>query len=227
MLRHKWLLNRGGSQKGFTLVEALVAVIVVGILITSLTPLIVFSVAARVQARRVDLATQAGRSYIEAVRSGAISVADLPPELILTNPNDTTFNTIAAPNPATYSPPPGTEIDGNANGTLGDTFDLIIQPMRTRIIVNPPGPEPASLEARETALRNQGYYVGVRVYRADAFGSAFSPTLYRGLIDPQCATSRGVFIGSLGNRACPIVVMRAEIFPSTTNTSEIRRRLGN
>lgn len=227
MLNYRWLINKTNPQKGFTLIEALVAVIVVGILITALTPLIVFSIAARVQARRVDLATQAGRSYIEAVRSGAISVADLPNNLIAPA-GVTTFDSIVAPNPATYAPPPGTEIDGDSDGVVAGTFDLVIQPMRTRITPLPPATtEPATSEARERALRDQGFFVGVRVYRADAFGSGFSPTLFRGLIDPECASSRGVFIGSLGNRACPIVVMRAEIFPDTTNTSEIRRRLGN
>jgi len=241
MLQYRWLLTRASSEKGFTLVEALVAVIVVGILVTGLTPLLVYAVAARVQARRVDLASQAGRSYIDAVRSGAISVANLPnsgPNKLVTDyatpatvpPRPvTTFDGIAAPDPSSYlaSAPPGVEFDGDGDGQVRGTYDFVIQPMRTRIVPNPPATdEPTTTIERETALKNQGYFVGVRVYRADAFGSAFSPTLYRGLIDPQCANSRGVFIGSLGNRACPLVVMQAEIFPAVTNTSEIRRRLG-
>ena len=240
----RFLFAKTRSQRGFTLVEALVAVIVVGILITALTPLLVFSVAARVQARRVDLASQAGRSYIDAVRSGAISVAGLPNtganKLVtdyatpLTTPPKPvkTFEGIDPPDPANYltSAPPGVNIDGDGDGQVGGTFDFIIQPMRTRIIPDAPATdEPATVADRDAALRRQGFLVGVRVYRADAFGSAFSPTLYKGLGDPQCSNSRGVFIGSLGNRACPIVVMRAEIFPtiSPDNISEIKKFVGN
>jgi len=45
------------SQFGFTIVESLMAIVVVAILMTAISPVIILSVATRVQARRVELAT--------------------------------------------------------------------------------------------------------------------------------------------------------------------------
>ncbi|MCS6959194.1 MAG: prepilin-type N-terminal cleavage/methylation domain-containing protein [Pseudanabaenaceae cyanobacterium SKYGB_i_bin29] len=232
---HKWLLARFSQEKGLTLIEALVAVIVLGILLTALLPMVTLAVATRVQARRVDLATQAARSYVEAVRARIISLADIPSSQIAAA-GQTTFEAINPPNPATYLPLTdpitgnsalrGTRIDGNNDGwRVGDPFDFVLQPMRTRIIPTPPATgEPNTTQERENALRNQGFVLGVRVYRADGF----SGTLYRGLpTEPQCRGQRTVFTRNLGNRACPVVVVRAEILTNTSNTPEILRRLGN
>ena len=66
------------SNSGFTIIESLVAIIVVGILMTAIAPTIVLSVATRVQARRVEVATDAAQSYIDGVRSGTIEPPKLP-----------------------------------------------------------------------------------------------------------------------------------------------------
>lgn len=232
MLKYKWLLTRARAEGGFNLIESLVAVIVLGILFTALLPLISIAVATRVNARRVDLATQAARSYMEAVRAGVISVADLPSAQIAP-PDVVVFDGIAPPNPSTYLSATltpalqGTRFDGNNDGKFDGSLDFIIQPMRTHIVTNPPNAsEPATTRDRETALRNQGFILGVRVYRADGFTGA----LYRGLpTETQCRGSRVVFRGSsnIGNRACPVVIMRAEIMSKTGNTPEILRRIGS
>ncbi len=60
-------------QSGFTIVESLMAIVVVGILLTVIAPVITLSVATRVQARRVELATQAVKTYIDGIRTGAIA----------------------------------------------------------------------------------------------------------------------------------------------------------
>ena len=49
------------KDAGFTLLESLMAVVVVSILIVSIGPMVALSTASRVNARRVDQATQAGR----------------------------------------------------------------------------------------------------------------------------------------------------------------------
>ncbi|MFN3362211.1 MAG: hypothetical protein ACK421_12430 [Pseudanabaenaceae cyanobacterium] len=221
MWQYKFLLSRSSPEGGFNLVEALVAVIVVGILATATLPLFLMSIGSRAQARRVDLASQAGRSYIDAVRSGALTVADLPnsgPNRLVTLYSSPgvpikDFDTIPAPDPANYlastSGLRGIRIDGNTNGfSEGDSYDFVIQPMRTRIVPIPPATdEPASLADRETALRKQGFTIGIRVYRADAFSL---PRLYRGS-EPACQRGRTVFGRGLGNRACPVVTMWAHI----------------
>jgi prepilin-type N-terminal cleavage/methylation domain-containing protein len=55
---------------GYTIIESLVAMIVVSVLMIAIAPVMAFSVATRVQARRVELATQAARTYIDALRRG-------------------------------------------------------------------------------------------------------------------------------------------------------------
>src|SRR4028118_1390884 len=61
------------AQSGFTIIESLMALMVAAILLTVLSPLVVLSTSYRVQARRIDLATQAARSYIDGLRSDSIS----------------------------------------------------------------------------------------------------------------------------------------------------------
>ena len=57
---------------GYTIIESLVAMIVVSVLMIAIAPVMAFSVATRVQARRTELATQAARTYIDALRTGAV-----------------------------------------------------------------------------------------------------------------------------------------------------------
>jgi prepilin-type N-terminal cleavage/methylation domain-containing protein len=54
-------LSRDG---GYTIIESLVAMIVVSVLMIAIAPVMAFSVATRVQARRTELATQAARSRV-------------------------------------------------------------------------------------------------------------------------------------------------------------------
>jgi prepilin-type N-terminal cleavage/methylation domain-containing protein len=76
MIHQKQQQASPSSQSGFTIIESLVAVVVVGILLTAIAPVIILSVATRVQARRVELATDAAQTYIDGVRSKTI---DPPP----------------------------------------------------------------------------------------------------------------------------------------------------
>jgi type II secretory pathway pseudopilin PulG len=69
-----YLLQKSIQSKssGFTIIECLLAIIMVSIMLTAVAPVIVLSVATRVQARRVEQAAIAGRNYIDAVQSGKI-----------------------------------------------------------------------------------------------------------------------------------------------------------
>jgi prepilin-type N-terminal cleavage/methylation domain-containing protein len=154
------------TQAGFSLLESLMAVVVVSILMTAMLPMVVLTTASRVQARRVDLATQAARSYTDGVRSGVVDIITAPPTLSVypfidagkANRNQY-FTDVAAPsssNVANLFKIPGVRIDTNGNGfSFDDPQDLVIQPMRSG----------------GTDLATQGFYMGVRVYRAEAFQS--------------------------------------------------------
>lgn len=60
------------TQSGFTIIESLLAILIVSLLMVAIAPTIVLSVATRVQARRVELATAAARTYIDGVKAGTI-----------------------------------------------------------------------------------------------------------------------------------------------------------
>ncbi len=71
------------SPKGFTLIESLVAVIIVSITVVSILPPIFWATATRVQNRRAEQAVQLAQSEIERVRTlverGSYEIVDLPP----------------------------------------------------------------------------------------------------------------------------------------------------
>src|SRR4028118_656510 len=64
------------QEAGYTIIGSLVAMIVVSVLMIAIAPVMAFSVATRVQAKRIEMATQAAKTYIEALRSGALKPGD-------------------------------------------------------------------------------------------------------------------------------------------------------
>ena len=227
------------EETGFTILESLVAAVVVGILIVSIAPMVALSTSARVNARRIDQATQAGRSYIDAVRGGVIDVTNFPDNLVISQPNSQdqyTFEDPAAPldptktvqPPTTTSFPPtsicnnvgnnvsggrvpGICVDANGNGfSVNDPQDFFIQPMRS-------GPL-SSVGTASTDLKNQGFWLAIRVYRADALSAGASAP--RVGTEPECVQSKTPF-SSTGTSRCPIVTMRSQIFLPTVNPKNI------
>jgi prepilin-type N-terminal cleavage/methylation domain-containing protein len=83
MIRQPKQLFPPETQSGFTIIECLLAIILVSILLTAIAPVIALSVATRVQARRVEQATQAAKSYIDGVRAGKITP---PQNIVLVKP---------------------------------------------------------------------------------------------------------------------------------------------
>ncbi|HAA33023.1 MAG TPA: hypothetical protein DCE56_41525, partial [Cyanobacteria bacterium UBA8553] len=75
-------LSTQSSQSGFTIIESLLALMVVAALLVAISPVLVLATANRVQAKRVELATNAAKAYIDGVRSGTI----VPPPLNVTTP---------------------------------------------------------------------------------------------------------------------------------------------
>jgi type II secretory pathway pseudopilin PulG len=89
----------------------LLAIIVVSVLLAAIAPVIMLSAATRVQARRVELATQASRAYVDGVRAGAVappnSVVPLDPFDATSPSTDKFFKAAPAGNPLTACIPPG------------------------------------------------------------------------------------------------------------------------
>ena len=224
-LRSSYL--KRSSPSGFSLLESLIAVAVVSILIVAIAPMVALSNSARVNARRVDQATQAARSYIDAVRGGVIDTSQFPDSLVpLPNAQGQyLFDTVAAPTNASLLSLSGTTVKGirvdtNGNGfSTDDPQDLVIQPMRS-------GPR-FSVDPASTAstLSSRGFWLGVRVYRADVF--AGGATLQTGTNKEICGRSQTPFV-STASTLCPIVTMRSQILPTTdaNNLDDIKLGTG-
>ena len=152
MTKQKQHQNLSQSRDGgYTIIESLVAMIVVSVLMIAIAPVMAFSVATRVQARRMELATQAARTYIDALRTGAI------------RPNDTkspkgfpTYDASDKPDaPLSLTDLYCYNLD-ETPGCAGSKKDFYVQGVHN---VDPP-----------LIPTHTGYSLTVRVYRADGAG---------------------------------------------------------
>lgn len=236
----KHLANLGKMQRspdqrqesGFSLIESLVAVAVVSILIVAITPMIALSTSARINARRIDQATQAARSYVDAVRGGVINTLNYPTALIKNPPNaqgQYTFEDVAPPTTSTAltgsstcqnvtntalggTSVLGSCVDTNGNGfSVDDPQDLFIQPMRS-----------GSSNADE--LKSQGFWLAVRIYRASALSG--SATLFKGT-ESNC-NSGGTAFSATSSVICPLVTIRSQILPTVNSSlTNIQKGIGS
>ena len=62
------------KEAGFTIIESLVAILVVSALLTAIAPVIGISAANRVQAKRIEQAANASRAYLDSLRTGEWSM---------------------------------------------------------------------------------------------------------------------------------------------------------
>ncbi|ARV62237.1 prepilin-type N-terminal cleavage/methylation domain-containing protein [Nostocales cyanobacterium HT-58-2] len=196
------------SQSGFTIIESLVAVIVVGILLAAIAPVIVLSVATRVQARRVELATDAAKIYINGVRSGQI----LPPPIVGTIDN---LGTYAAPTVGSlscntandYCSVPATNlycVDGDGSGcTISSTRDFVIQAFRYN---------------KSSTNAQDGYQLGIRVYRADGFTNDGGNL-------KTAPSKQPTFTRGAGDRKAPLLETTTEISNRVTTFGDFCDRL--
>lgn len=207
------------SQAGFTIIESLIAIIIAAILLAAIAPVIVLSTGNRVQARRVELASQAAKAYIDGVSASSITE---PPSTDKTiNNYDTPKGGTLICKPNAYCSSPSTDlycIDGDGDGicTNTSTKDLVIQAFRYN---------PSSTEAR------RGYNLGLRVYRADAFQD--SESLKSNYLAEKDKTgskatqaSFGVRLG-VNARKAPLVEMTTEISTQETTFKDFCSRLQN
>ncbi len=208
-------------DSGFTIIESLMAIVVLTVLLIAIAPPMAISVASRVRARQVELATLAGQGYIDSLRSGAISPPDKARCITDTLPN-TGDPCLNPPTAALVTPPtaadPGTVIDTNGNNSLTDPQDFVIQAIRTRTSAdtNP------DLTARREAASKEGYGLLIRVYRGDA--DAFRGGAGTMSIIPVANLFTGATARGGGFRNRPLVVLKTDIGTRSTTTN-IQQRI--
>ncbi|PPS44736.1 hormogonium polysaccharide secretion pseudopilin HpsB [Chroococcidiopsis sp. TS-821] len=221
-------------SQGFTIVDALVAIVVVGILMSAIAPVMVLSVGNRVQARRVELATQAAKTYLDGIRNGTIpppnhtvvlnevdtsatrqfnaqrvtfANAAVPPASGLTNCTPTTPDYPYCQNSANLSLY-CIDFDAEAGCSSNSVRDLVVQAFRSVT--------PTSTDA------TKGYLLGVRVYRADAF----SDSLPLVKSDADTRRTQATFTSGLGDRKAPLLEITTEISTTETRLQDLCDRLG-
>jgi prepilin-type N-terminal cleavage/methylation domain-containing protein len=217
-LRHTSLSN----ESGFTIIESLVAILVVAILLAAIAPVFVISVATRVQAKRIETATDAAKTYIDSLRS-EITIIPTPtptptptstPEKLV-EPPDTVPDSVddisnvdppalglSSCNSNKYCSPPNKKLycmDFDGGGcTIDSNKDLIIQAFRYGGKVTTGG------TTTNITDPTKGYQLGLRVYRADGFASAGGDL-------KKAPCKQLTFTGGLGDRKVPLVEMTTEI----------------
>ncbi|NEO46873.1 MAG: prepilin-type N-terminal cleavage/methylation domain-containing protein [Moorea sp. SIO4A3] len=211
------------SDAGFTIMESLMAMMIITILMLGISPMIVLGVANRVQSRRVEIGVQAARAYIDGVRSGAIArpeqTVKMDAENILTERKNlaevgappSNFNckqnnddSYCQNNKSLYC----VDLDEEAGCSKNSSRDLIIQAFRSI---------PADDNARNP---EKTYFLGVRVYRADAFEGQENLKIGQ---EGEKAKSRGP---GLSDRKAPLFETTTEITTDTPSYSDFCQRLG-
>jgi prepilin-type N-terminal cleavage/methylation domain-containing protein len=240
------------TPSGFTLIECLLAVIIVSLMLAAVAPAVVLSVATRVQARRVELATQAGSAYVDAVRTKTLPPPPNPNLVVLASgqtafPQEGQPGFIGAPTATagwtcTPTAPPADPtkgitpvycLDGSSKTYLFlvdldktpglSKGDFIVQAFRS---VTPDPTDATQTRPNLADNGEQGYLLGVRVYRADAFNGN---VVLKTTADPMRSRATA---GGVGDRRVPVIQMTTAIRPAASadggasNYNSLKQRLG-
>ena len=186
---------------GYTIIESLVAMIVVSVLMIAIAPVMAFSVATRVQARRVELATQAARAYIDALRPRTTTDAVIKPGGSIKG-----FPIAGLANDL-----PGTRVP-----TVGETYCVDMDGGVCDASSNKAFRVQGAWLNKDVAAAgdptSKGYQLLVRVYRADSFAGGVT------LRNPKTTPKQSVVGSGLGDKTMPVVEMSTEI-PATGTPS--------
>lgn len=202
-----WQLRNQKSQAGFTIIESLMAIIVVAILLSATAPIIVLSTATRLQARRVELATQAAKTYIDGVVAGSIDAPDAAAGDIASQ-SAPTASSVTSCDSGKYCSTTVKNlycVDGDNNGkcTNNNSRDFIVQAFRT------------------SGDAAKGYALGLRVYRADAFRDSGALEVSKN------SGKQNTFTGGLGKRKTPLVEMTTDVVTENSTFIDFCNRLKN
>jgi type II secretory pathway pseudopilin PulG len=205
---------KGGSPptSGYTILEGLMAVVVVSVMLLAIGPVIAFSVGTRVQAKRVELATQAARSYIDWVKAASDDNT-----VTERTPKQSAIPAITAPATGDLTGD-CTSKDGycttdkklycvNLDETPGcqtnSPVDMVVQPIITQVT--------------DATKPENGYEMQVGVYRANSFVA--------GVTLQPATKSDSLTTNAVGNRSLPLVIIKTEVLPSGATFENLRDRL--
>ncbi len=224
MIKHKpQQISQPSDESGFTIIESLVAIILVAILLAAIAPTIVIATATRVQSKRVELATQAVRTFIDGVKTGAVTTPATTITLTLSaaaTPRSLGDNLLTTTN--MLVPTASTSLycvtkDANNNLTISppNCTSSLFYIQAVKIIVA--GSTPIDTT---TTLPIDGYGLGIRVY-----GSNIDFTKTVNASDSSNNKRQNSFTGTLGNSQSPLVEMTTVIGSKNTSFNALCQRL--
>ena len=206
------------KDAGFTIMESLIAMVVVSSLMLAISPVLILSASTRVQSRRVELSAQIARSFIDGVRSGRITAEDIPTVNININQNALSSRNITNStdgylfSSASMAAP--TSEEGLYCVQSDGTIQLPENNCENRLFF---------IQARRTSINgsdpNDGYRLAVRVYRKDI---DFDKTV---LANTNTTKNTQAVVGS-GNKQAPLVEIIADIANNNTSFTDLCNRLG-
>jgi type II secretory pathway pseudopilin PulG len=199
--RKTYELKRSG-ESGYSLIEGLVAVLIVSFLASAVAPMIAWTVGTRAQAKRIELATQAARSYIDAVKSGVIDHNG-------DEADDTDFPVISGTLPQDVAAPTDensmycVNFDDEAGCQINSLTDMYVQGI---------GYNPSSTDPED------GYCLLVRVYRAKSFDGV--------TLETPPTQSNSMITNAVGSLSLPMVQVKTEVLPRNTSYRTLEQRIG-
>ncbi|MHC0064445.1 hormogonium polysaccharide secretion pseudopilin HpsB [Nostoc sp. UIC 10890] len=227
------------SQSGFTIIESLVAILVVSVLLVAIAPVLVISTATRVQARRIELATGAAKAFVDAIKSKTISENSITDTMspVLTAATATTKLATATTNSdlqryllGSAGVPANTStlycFHNNGKITLPSDCTTYKTTSPVQFYIQAFGNTVGTISTNSAQIdKGQGYRLGIRVYRSDAeFGSLKKSDLNDATNGNQ--KTAATFTGGLGDRKAPLVEMTTEIVRGQSSYSALCGRLG-
>jgi prepilin-type N-terminal cleavage/methylation domain-containing protein len=199
------------NESGFTIIESLVAILVVAVLLVAIAPVLVMSTATRVQARRVELATGAAKAFIDAIKSKTISEAQVSNATSLGSENAPTVIT------SLYC------FHNDGKITLPSDCTSYKTTSPVQFYIQAFGKSDITINTSTDKIDNgQGYGLGIRVYRSDAFIDSGS---LKKTSDTNGKTA-AIATGGLGDRKAPLIEMTTEIVRGQPSYSALCSRLG-
>ena len=166
MRRSKASLPRANSDRGLTIIEGLVAIAVVAISVAVMSPMIILSVASRVQSQRAEQAFQVAQAEVDRIRlivdrgNYTANTLNIAPTPIAVEGLRSTTDQLAVPAPI--------NIDNVAYSTTSNSA--------RSLDVNNDGDADFAVQIFKTAGSTTStgkpvaFDLGVRVYRADVVG---------------------------------------------------------
>jgi prepilin-type N-terminal cleavage/methylation domain-containing protein len=226
--RKPQLNNSSASDSGFTIIESLLGIVVVAILLAAISPVLVMSTAIRVQARRIEKATQAASTFIDGVRTGSI---EPPSKYDAANKVELDPATADKPRALAHNlmnlnqmPVPKTKNDKDLY--LFQKDGIICHVSQTGCTKSADSPfEEFYIQARQIIVKgsqaNDGYRLALRVYRADVdFGKALVAS------SDTTKETASVVADGMGNKQAPAIERTVDIGNIGTSFQALCQRLG-